>query len=109
MKTFEKWAEADLKKRVKAEKGKVIKLGGNQVNGLPDDLVIMPGGKHFYVELKSLKKVPKPLQFIQMGELSKLGCNVFWGNTPDLLELFYIYIGLANWKVPDKIKDQYAV
>lgn len=111
MKTFEKWAEVDLKKRVKAAGGKVIKLGGNQENGLPDDLVIMPGmpALHFYVELKSLKKVPSKLQQVKIGELAKIGCNVGWGNTPYLLETFYCFIGLQNWQISENIKNKYAV
>lgn len=109
MKTFEKWAEADLKKRVKAAVGKVIKLGGNQENGLPDDLVIMKGGYHFYIELKSLGKTVNRLQDIQASQLYKLGCCIWEVNSASDLELFYLFIGLDNWEIKETIKDKYAV
>lgn len=44
--------------------------------GVPDRLIVMPGGKIYFVELKTEKGVPTVLQCRQMDQLFSLGCDV---------------------------------
>lgn len=44
--------------------------------GVPDRLIVMPGGKIYFVELKTEKGVPTVLQCRQMDRLFNLGCDV---------------------------------
>lgn len=44
--------------------------------GVPDRLIVMPGGKIYFVELKTEKGVPTVLQCRQMDRLLRLGCDV---------------------------------
>lgn len=44
--------------------------------GVPDRLIVMPGGKIYFVELKTEKGVPTVLQCRQMDRLFSLGCDV---------------------------------
>ena len=53
---LESKVEEDLKKAVKAAKGLCIKLPAILYIGIPDRLVLLPGGRMFFVELKRAKK-----------------------------------------------------
>ena len=44
--------------------------------GVPDRLVVMPGGKIYFAELKTDKGTPTILQCRQMDRLFSLGCDV---------------------------------
>lgn len=44
--------------------------------GVPDRLIVMPGGKIYFVEIKTEKGVPTVLQCRQMDRLFSLGCDV---------------------------------
>ena len=44
---------------------------------MPDRLVLMPGGKMCFMELKAFGKSPRPLQVRCIGKLRALGFKVF--------------------------------
>ena len=44
--------------------------------GMPDRLIILPGGKVSFVELKRPGQKPRPLQQRQIARLTQLGCTV---------------------------------
>ncbi|AIJ33450.1 VRR-NUC domain-containing protein [Corynebacterium imitans] len=44
--------------------------------GMPDRIIILPGGKVCFVELKAPGQKPRPLQIRQMDRLTQLGCMV---------------------------------
>ena len=46
-------------------------------DGVPDRLVVMPGGHIGFVEVKAPGKKPTPLQHVRMRELLSLGCGVW--------------------------------
>lgn len=70
-KEIERWMCGVLKKHG----GITYKLIG-LVNGLPDRLVILPGGAVWFVELKTEKGRCSPMQNFRIGELRKQGANV---------------------------------
>ena len=47
------------------------------VNGVPDRIVLVPGGKLAFVELKAPGKIPRALQEKRIGQLRKLGFSVY--------------------------------
>lgn len=53
---LESKVEDDLKAAVKKAKGLCIKLPAILYIGIPDRLVLLPGGRMFFVELKRAKK-----------------------------------------------------
>lgn len=69
----EKWLERALQDFVTSRGGAVIKLNDPAKNGLPDRLVLWPGGTAEFVELKSTGKTPRPLQRTVRKELILLG------------------------------------
>lgn len=74
----EKWLERALQDYVIGRGGITVKVSDPTKNGLPDRLVLWPGGVAEFVELKSTGKGPEPLQRLVMKELSQMGirCTV---------------------------------
>ena len=62
----------------------VIKQGGLCLKfvspaweGAPDRIILFPGGKIFFVEVKRPGEMPRPLQLKRHEELRKLGFSVY--------------------------------
>lgn len=72
----EKVIERLLVEEVKKAGGWAIKLLATQVTGLPDRLVLLPGGRVFFVELKSTGKKPTKIQKLIHEKLRALGFRV---------------------------------
>jgi len=68
----EKLLEANLRKAVVGLKGECIKLLPSLI-GLPDRIILMHGGRIWFVELKSTGKKPQPLQVWWKKRLEALG------------------------------------
>lgn len=72
----EKEIEEKLRKAVKQAGGKAYKFTSPGIAGVPDRLVVMPGGHIGFVEVKAPGKKPTLLQQARMRELEELGCRV---------------------------------
>lgn len=73
----EKEIEQKLVKAVKAVDGLCIKFTSPGMDGAPDRLVLMTGGKLAFIELKATGKKPRPLQIKRMEQLKRLGFLCF--------------------------------
>lgn len=73
----EKEIEQKLVKAVKAVDGLCIKFTSPGMDGVPDRLVLMTGGKLAFIELKATGKKPRPLQIKKMEQLKRLGFLCF--------------------------------
>jgi hypothetical protein len=82
----EKTLEARLRKEVEALGGKALKLMSQLHRGLPDRLVLMPGGLAVFVELKSTGKKPTGLQTHCHDQLRQMGFEVYVVDTTESLE-----------------------
>lgn len=72
----EKRVEQVLGSEVKARGGWAIKLLPS-VSGLPDRMVLLPGGRLIFVELKSPTGTVKPHQTVVHRRLQSLGFEVY--------------------------------
>jgi hypothetical protein len=86
----EKLLERKLREEVKKLGGWAVKFWAVNLAGFPDRLVLMPGGKIHFVEMKSEGKNPSPIQNVIMGKLKGLGFMVWVIDTQILLEEFLI-------------------
>lgn len=84
----EKVLERRLANQVKRMKGLCVKIHSANVNGLPDRLILLPGNKHFFVELKSKGKTPSPVQEVMIKRLRERDCRVEVIDTIEKLENF---------------------
>jgi hypothetical protein len=72
----EKATEKLLNEEVKKLGGWSIKLSAAFISGLPDRLVLLPGGHLYFVEMKSERKKPSAIQKIIHKKLAGLGFPV---------------------------------
>ncbi|GGP07310.1 VRR-NUC domain-containing protein [Oceanobacillus neutriphilus] len=84
----EKDIEEYLRKEVKKAGGKAYKFESPGNDGVPDRIVIFPGNKIFFVELKAPGKKPRPLQLKQMRDLRSLSCEVLVIDSKHLVDEF---------------------
>ena len=73
----EKEIEYKFSKEVKKLGGIALKLVCPSFDGVPDRLVLMPGGKLYFVEVKRPGAKPRPLQVARHQMLRRLGFLVF--------------------------------
>ena len=57
--------------------GWAVKFSSPGLDGMPDRLVLFPGGKLGFVELKAPGKKPRPLQLKRKRMLERLGFPVY--------------------------------
>ena len=73
----ERQIEQTLAKAVKAAGGIAPKFTSPGFAGMPDRLVLMPGGQMAFVEVKAPGKKPRPLQEARHRMLRRLGFKVY--------------------------------
>lgn len=69
----EKLIEKKLREGVKQRGGIALKFASPYYTGVPDRIVLMPGGRVSFVELKSTGKKPTPKQQAVIALLAGLG------------------------------------
>ena len=74
---IERDVEKLLVRAVEAVGGIAYKFISPGHSGVPDRLVVLPGGEMFFVELKAPGKHERPLQVQEQERLRALGCKVF--------------------------------
>lgn len=74
---LEKRIESKLVEEVTKLKGQCLKLNSQSANGIPDRLVLLPGRKVYFIELKSPGKDLGPLQYYWKGKLYSLGFDFY--------------------------------
>ncbi|MCR5262976.1 MAG: VRR-NUC domain-containing protein [Clostridiales bacterium] len=74
---IEREIEHKLVKAVRAAGGLCPKLVSPGFDGMPDRMVLLPGGKLTFVEVKAPGKVPRPLQVVRHRQLRALGFRVY--------------------------------
>jgi len=73
----EKIIEQNLVKAVKNMGGIAPKLVCPGFDGMPDRIVLLPGGRIAFVEVKAPGKAPRPLQLVRHEMLRQLGFKVY--------------------------------
>ena len=79
----EKIIEQLLVKAVKNSGGIAPKLVSPGFDGMPDRLVLLPGGKIAFIELKAPGKTLRPLQVRRKRQLEALGFSVYCIDSPE--------------------------
>lgn len=74
--TSESSIERKLKREIDRLGGKALKFTSPGMAGVPDRIVLLPGGQVFFVELKAPGQKMRPLQLKRQRELEALGFTV---------------------------------
>lgn len=81
--TREKAIEDYLRLRVKHLGGRAYKFSSPGNAGVPDRLVVLPGGRIAFVELKAPGRKPTVKQNQKMRELEGLGARCAWTDSKE--------------------------
>lgn len=73
----EKQIEQKLVRAVRAVGGLAPKFVSPGLDGVPDRLILLPGGHLAFAELKAPGQRPRPLQQRLIGQLRQLGFRVY--------------------------------
>lgn len=73
----EKQTEQKLVSAVKKLGGIAPKFMSPGLDGIPDRIVLLPGGHMAFVEVKAMGCKPRPLQLARHGMLRRLGFRVY--------------------------------
>ena len=81
----ESYVERKLTTEAKKRGGLAVKFVSPGFDGVPDRLVLFPGGKVAFVELKAPGKKMRPLQVRRAGQLRMLGFRVYCIDRTDMI------------------------
>lgn len=73
----ERSIESSLVAEVRRRGGIATKFVSPGLDGVPDRLILLPGGKFAFAELKAPGGTLRPLQSLRKRQLEKLGFRVF--------------------------------
>ena len=79
----EKYIETKLVKAAKSMDGLALKFVSPGFDGVPDRLVLLPGGKIAFIELKAPGETLRPLQVRRKRQLEGLGFLVYCIDGPE--------------------------
>lgn len=86
------YSEASIERRLKKEVekigGKALKFVSPGTAGVPDRMVLLPGGRMFFVELKAPGKELRALQQLRKKQLEKLEFKVLVIDTVEKIQQF---------------------
>jgi hypothetical protein len=85
--------EGYLRDKVKTVGGKAYKFVSPGNSGVPDRLVLLPGGKSIFVELKAPGKEPTAKQLLQHKKLRALGFIVLIIDSKEKVDKFIKNLG----------------
>ena len=89
----EKEIEKKLTQAVKCRGGVCPKFVAPGYDGVPDRIVLMPGGRLAFVEVKAPGKTLRPLQVRRKRQLESLGFKVYVLDDPGQIEEILQSIG----------------
>ena len=79
----EKSIENQLVQTVKRRNGIAPKFTSPGMDGMPDRLILLPGGRAAFAEIKAPGLCPRPLQMRRKRQLETLGFRVYVIDHPD--------------------------
>ena len=85
--------EEKLVQAVRTKGGLAPKFTSPGFDGVPDRLVLLPGGKIAFIELKAPGKTLRPLQVRRKRQLEALGFSVYCIDRPEQIETVLQEIG----------------
>lgn len=92
----EKSHEEKFRKGVLKRGGKAYKFSSPSNSGVFDRLVVFPGNRVFFVELKKTGEKLSPLQTIFKQEVEAMGCQTFLVDSDETAQLFFHAVDSAN-------------
>jgi hypothetical protein len=89
---LEKELERKLRKGIAIRGGKCRKWVSPGWKGAPDRIVLLPGGRIFFIEMKKPGEEPTPLQYQRLKELNDMGFVAFYLNSEEKVNNFLLML-----------------
>ena len=83
----ESFIERKLIRAVRRSGGLALKFVSPGMAGVPDRLLLFPGGRAAFAEVKAPGEKPRPLQVHRMEQLRKLGFRVYVVDSEEKINL----------------------
>lgn len=80
--------ERRLKREIKKRNGLALKFTSPGMRGVPDRLILLPGEKIYFIEMKAPGKKPRPLQIKRAKQLKALGFSVYCLDSDEAIDNF---------------------
>ena len=93
LKMEESRLERRLKKEIEKRGGLALKLTVPNKRGMPDRLILLPGEKIYFVEMKAPGEKPRPLQRKRAKQLQALGFSVYCLDSDEAIDDFLQEVG----------------
>jgi len=90
--SIEKLLEKNLRENIKKRGGHALKFYCLSFSGMPDRLVLLPGGRVHFIELKDEGKKPSPIQRAVIKMLEGLGMFVRVIDSREKLQEYLAYV-----------------
>lgn len=90
----EKEIEKYLAEQAQKRGGRAFKFVSPGCSGVPDRLVILPGGRTGFLELKAPGEKPRKEQAYRIKQLRDLGCLAAVADTPEKVDEFLCRLSL---------------
>lgn len=81
-----------LKEQARAKGGIALKFVSPGCTGMPDRIVILPGGKIGFLELKAPGEKPRKDQKHRINQLKQLGCTAGWADSRIAVDRFICWL-----------------
>lgn len=81
----ESFVERKLTTEAKKRGGLAVKFVSPGLDGVPDRLVLLPGGRMAFVEVKAPGKKMRPLQVHRAKQLTSLGFRVYTVDSTEMI------------------------
>lgn len=85
--------EKRLRKKIRKIGGEALKFTSPGMNGVPDRLVLLPGGRAIFIELKTINGKLSRIQEVRIRQLKKLGFRVECFNSISQIDQFIEEVG----------------
>jgi hypothetical protein len=79
----EKLIERKLRDMARQRGGLALKFTSPGFDGVPDRLLLFPGGRAAFAEIKTTEQKPRPLQMSRKRQLESFGFKVFVIDHPE--------------------------
>jgi hypothetical protein len=80
--------EKYLRDEIRRAGGRAYKFVSPGNNGVPDRVILLPGGRIVFAELKAPGKTPTPLQAAQHAKIRALGFKVYVIDSKEAADIF---------------------
>lgn len=97
--------EKYLVSQVRGMGGLALKFVSPGHAGVPDRIIILPGGVVGFLELKAPGERPRKEQFLWIKRLQDKGCPAGWADTRELVDAFLTLLEVQNHEDDEFLKD----